>query len=442
MKVYISYNHHDKNYAKKIAERLRKEGHKVLNRGTQDIDPGDNIILKTDEDLKNSDALIVIVSKYALQSEQIMQEYSAMALGNLSSGSRKVIPVLVDDSTVPGYLSSQYIYIDLTADIAIGIQRIVDVLSSKPKKKSPGGSRKKPPYDTAITNLSRALRGGYLTLICGAGISSGAGVPTWNLLLVRLLGSMLKKISVGQSNKEIDPAVFQERYGTSSLIIGKYLKTNLGNDYMPELRKALYSEEPITCELIEVIAEMARPSRDSKPLESIITFNFDGLLEEQLEKNKIYHKPIYSEGERSKPNELPIYHVHGYLPRDGQIEEQEEVVFSEDAYHGQFIDSFSWSNLIQLNKLSHNICLFIGLSLTDPNLRRLLDIANRRNPSESLNHYIVKTVPNASKESDSLDKVALLLEEQDAIGLGLNVVWVDDYSSVPEFLRTIMDYSS
>ena len=43
-----------------------------------------------------------------------------------------------------------------------------------------------------------------------------------------------------------------------------------------------------------------------------------------------------------------------------------EVVFSEDAYHSQFMEPFSWSNLIQLNKLGQSTCLFVGLSLTDP----------------------------------------------------------------------------
>lgn len=119
-----------------------------------------------------------------------------------------------------------------------------------------------------------------------------------------------------------------------------------------------------------------------------------------------------------------------------------EVVFSEDAYHSQFIEPFSWSNLIQLNKLSQNTCLFIGLSLTDPNLRRLLDVAIRKNPEKSLNHYFIKKTPFDSKTGDKMDKLALLLEEQDANGLGLSMIWVDDYSEVPKILKKIALTSS
>lgn len=237
----------------------------------------------------------------------------------------------------------------------------------------------------------------------------------------------------------VSPDEFQQRYGPSALIVGKYLKSNLGKDFLPELRSALYSGNPTSCDIIDAIVKLSRPQRDSKPLESIITFNFDGLIEEQLEKNNIRHKPISSEGMRNQSNELPIYHVHGFLPRKGRIRKESEVVFSEDAYHSQFIDPFSWSNLVQLNKLSQNTCLFIGLSLTDPNIRRLLDVANRKNPSRTLNHYIIQKRPNYSNNSDTLDQLAFFLEEQDANELGLNVVWVEDFSAIAEILHKITE---
>ena len=58
--------------------------------------------------------------------------------------------------------------------------------------------------------------------------------------------------------------------------------------------------------------------------------------------------------------------------------------------------------------------MFLGLSFTDPNIRRLLDVANRKNPSDSLNHYIIKKVPNLPTTNDAVDELAFLLEEQDA----------------------------
>ena len=229
---------------------------------------------------------------------------------------------------------------------------------------------------------------------------------------------------------------FQKRHATSSLILGKYLKNNLGRDFAEEMRDALYASKPTKSALIDAIVELSSPQRDVRPLDSIITFNFDALIEESLSSNNISNKSIFSEEINHELNQLPIYHVHGYLPRTGKVASQTEIVFSEDAYHSQFIDPFSWSNLIQLNKLTQNTCLFVGISLTDPNMRRLLDVAWRKNPDKTLSHYIIAKLPHSSKV-DILDEVSKLLNEQDANALGLNVVWIDDFSEVPRVLREI-----
>lgn len=437
MKVFISYTQQDKNHAELIADRLRQAGHDVWYDEWK-LRVGDNLIEKINQGLKETDALLVIISENSLRSKWVMHEFSALAFGELSTKNRRIIPVLVDKSTVPEYLA-RYFYVDLSERPEQGINRIVDALSESPAEGPKPREERKRTYEKAIHALAGALHAGRLTLVCGAGVSIGAGIPSWNQLLLRLLESMMFRISQDHSIslENVDPMEFQKRYGPSALVVGKYLKSNLGNDFMTELRDALYSENPTSCDIIEAIAELARPQRDGRPLDSIVTFNFDGLIEESLAKNNIRHKPIHEEGMRDGPNEMPVYHVHGYLPRKGRIKKDADVVFSEDAYHSQFIDPFSWSNLTQLNKLNQNTCLFLGLSLTDPNMRRLLDVANRKNPSRKLNHYIIKKVPSFSGKNDTVDDLALLLEEQDANELGLNVVWIDDFAEIAPLLKRI-----
>ena len=63
-----------------------------------------------------------------------MHEYSAIALGDLSSKKSIIIPVLIDNSSVPQYLA-RYVYVDLTIDVDSGIERIIDALSKKPLAK-------------------------------------------------------------------------------------------------------------------------------------------------------------------------------------------------------------------------------------------------------------------------------------------------------------------
>ena len=443
MNIFISYSHQDINIADVISDRLKNEGHDIWI-DSWNIRAGDNILKKMNEGLKKADALILLVSNNSLNSKSVMSEFSAIAFGELSNKTRRVIPVIIDKCQVPNYLS-QYLYIDLTIDFESGIEKLIHSLSDSNKTAlvisddTLKNEQKEKTYEKQLLELAKALHGGRLTLVCGAGISVGAGVPTWKDLLITLLESMMQRISDNHSIslKDADAGEFQNRYSPSSLIMGKYLKNNLGKDFLREVRSALYSTNPTSCDIVDAIVNLSRPQRDGKPLDSIITFNFDDILEENLNAQNINCKAIFSEGARHTPNELPVYHVHGFIQRKGAIPKNMEIVFSEDAYHSQFIEPFSWSNLIQLNKLSQNTCLFIGLSLSDPNLRRLLDVANRKNPDKSLNHYLIKKAPNNSNISDTMDDLALLLEEQDANSLGLNMIWINDYTDISEILNNI-----
>lgn len=436
MIIYLSYSSKDREIAIQIANKLEKAGHEIYK--NKNFKKGNNFIQQIIDILNDIDIFIVIISENSLNSEWVMQELSSVALADLSSKKNRILPILVDKNTLPLYLWN-YQSFDLTTNFDLGIENIINKLANITLADLSTISDKKRSYDTEITSLSESLDTGRLTLICGAGVSIGAGIPSWYDLLMSLTQLMMKKISDAQSIsfEYVNPNEYQQRYNPSALIFGKYLKSNLGNEFLLELRESLYSNNPTTCELIESIVELARPQRNDKSLESIITFNFDGLIEEQLKINNIRHKSISSEGIRINHNELPIYHVHGFLPRTGKIPDDEEVVFSEDTYHTQFINPFSWSNLIQLIKLSQNTCLFLGMSFTDPNLRRLLDVAHRKNPSRVLNHFVIKKTPNLSGKNDALDQLACFLEEQDANKLGLNVIWVDSFSEIPSILYKI-----
>jgi len=217
----------------------------------------------------------------------------------------------------------------------------------------------------------------------------------------------------------------------------------LGKDFEKIVGRCLYADEITLGEyafgetrLVKAIVELIRPKRNRGSVESIITFNFDSLLEDTLTKYSILYKSIFDEGMVHSADEIPIFHVHGYLPRNENIDNP-NIVFSEDTYHTQFIDPFSWSNLIQLYKLMNNICLFVGLSLTDPNLRRLLDISKRKNSNDMLKHYIIKKLP---KNNLNINDIQIMLEEQDANMLGLNVIWVNEYQDVPDILEKVNAY--
>jgi hypothetical protein len=440
LRVFISYSHHDRQQVDVIAERLRTDGHEVWIDSLQ-LKPGDNISQRVHQGLATANAVVFVISSNSLHSEWVQQEFAAIALQQLSTSERRIIPIRLDDCEVPSYLADR-LYIDFSADFVHGLEQLSHALkvhaaaapAALPPATSPADSR-----SGHLAKLRECLRKGRLTLFCGAGVSVGAGIPGWNALLAKLLHSMMERLS---KRHALDLGIkaethFQQMNSASSLILGKYLKNNLGRDFVGEVRDALYSSNPKGCPLIDGIISLSRPQRDGRPLDSIVTFNFDCLVEENLSAARIENKAIFSEAISHDPNEIPVYHVHGYLPRAGAIAADTELVFSEDAYHSQFIDAFSWSNLIQLNKLTQNTCLFIGVSLTDPNMRRLLDVAWRKNPDKRLGHYIAKRLPRASAGEEALSEVSRLLEEQDANALGLNVIWMDEFDDLPGILEDI-----
>lgn len=441
MRISLSASSRDARAAELVAACLQAEGHEVL-RNARAGKSRREAEQEVPDPAGEAEIHLVLVSAGALHSPRLTQEFSALALAELSGQRHRVVLLRLDDSPVPSQLSD-YAQIDLSGDIDAGLQTLLAAIDAPARREVFAERRRSEQRDENLASqlaaLRSALRSGRLTLVCGAGVSVDAGIPEWNLLLLNLLESMIERLSRDHAlNLDRHAAEYlNRRHGASSLILGRYLKNNLGKDYVRKVRDTLYSRKPTGCALIDAIVDIARPERDGKPLDSIITFNFDALLEENLARANIRTRAIYSEAVRHDPNELPVYHVHGYLPRSGKIPEGVEIVFSEDAYHKQFIDPFSWSNLIQLNKLTQNTCLFVGVSLTDPNLRRLLDVAWRKNPDKTIGHYAIKKLPRSQDAGNPFDDLARLLEEQDANTLGVNLIWVDDYPQVPGVIRGI-----
>ena len=184
-----------------------------------------------------------------------------------------------------------------------------------------------------------------------------------------------------------------------------------------------------------------------------MTYNFDDLIERELSKREITHKSIFEEIDLPSPEELPLYHVHGYLPEDRSQYtnlDKSTLVFSEEGYHKIYNDSYHWSNLVQLNSLKESTCVMIGLSMTDPNLRRLLEIASRS--IERPKHYaFLKRISIDEFATDNSKKLVNApqatiktfldrhhsLNEEVLKELGVNIIWYETYEDIPKIINEI-----
>lgn len=320
-----------------------------------------------------------------------------------------------------------------------------------------------------IKEIAYHYRGGRFSLMLGAGVSSSAGLPDWDTLLNSLFVSMLTDDGLAEKKTENDQISsivrrLREIDGPSALMLARYLRKGLSSGsaveqskFIDSVTNQLYALRDkrfsINSPLIRAIANLCTPSRTGARVRSVLTYNFDDLVERELQERGLSFKSIYEEIDLAGPEDLPVYHVHGFLPEDRSSYpniDQSTLVFSEEGYHQIYGEAYHWSNLIQLNSLKETACLMIGLSLTDPNLRRLLEISAKS--LDKPKHFaFLKRVDydefskedgkNIVKASASTIKTFLerhhSLNEEVMRELGVNIIWYENYDEIPQILKEI-----
>ena len=96
MKVFISYVHSDEALAQKVVAILEEAGLEVWD-DTREILPGDNWAEQVAKALKESEAMVVLLTPEATRSRWVRREIE-YALGE-KRYSKRLIPVLVGDPT-------------------------------------------------------------------------------------------------------------------------------------------------------------------------------------------------------------------------------------------------------------------------------------------------------------------------------------------------------
>lgn len=325
-------------------------------------------------------------------------------------------------------------------------------------------------FTLQIGRLRQAYEDSELTLVLGAGVSRGAGMADWNALLDALFVSVINQklaadsIEIDQPNLDFLSKQYRKiEDGNGPLLFARYIRKGLEQSmisqpeaFLRAVTDTLYNSRDMerrdTSELLQELAKICVPRRGGASIRAIITYNFDDLLERHLEDKSIEYRSIYCEGESPSRHELPIYHVHGFLPRNPAKYvgiEKSLLVFSEEGYHKLFSDQYHWSNLIQLHHMIESTCLMTGLSLTDPNIRRLLEISARHHEMPrhyallqrmSFEKFIKKADPAINYTKESVEKFLIMhhnIQEDLLKELGVNIIWFDEFSDMPGMIQQI-----
>lgn len=187
-------------------------------------------------------------------------------------------------------------------------------------------------------------------------------------------------------------------------------------------------------------------ARDQAP-KAILSFNAEPLLLVILNSllfdnntdahhpapKKVFCKVINSLSSQGH-KQIPYIFCHGLLPigtnSHAFSSSTDKLVFLEEEYLKIANNSFSWQATTFLNACTTQHIVFIGTSLTDPNMRRWLSWAhsNRMNEMQyngiesksSTQHYWIRKIPD--------DKTTVPWIEAIVAHLGVRIIWIEEWT--------------
>ncbi len=298
-------------------------------------------------------------------------------------------------------------------------------------------------------NLLRDARNRGLVLFVGSGIN-GNKVPTWSELLGRLMRQAGKNAAVedGRVRQKMDSLLAWCKNNFDSMAQASLVKQILGpQQYRLELQKLLYENSVTKSPLLDEIARLC----ESEYVRAVVTFNYDTHLEDELRKNgrvtpfsitNNYVQPanISKDGEKV----LPVFHVHGLIssPASALKAPKEDIVLDYEEYFERDADALSWETATPIHLLRNHSSLWIGASLKDWDMLRLLYAA--KDEDRGIRSFCLQCLEGISPKRANaklLDRVVWRTSAMrfratlfNAVGLGL-VVGGSEYTDLPNWLR-------
>ena len=260
-------------------------------------------------------------------------------------------------------------------------------------------------------------------LVMGAGINKDYGAKDWKELIATLSSSYY-----GRSAKKAEE---MKRYVGEELFTSPSLMKNSGYRLYEELNRELYEfEEAKSFSDPDSTLYKCVDFLSAHPGCAVITYNYDTNLEYLLKKRGLLYCTIYDDTSFvAKDAVTSIYHVHGLLPYGRYDQERftSSLVFGESDYFSLYNNPYSWNIAKQLHDFKFNACFFIGISLTDPDMKRILRLAS---------NYLKFNFIFMKKEKGYSPKVFRDVSAY-FFSFDLIVVWVDEYEEIGRWLSAL-----
>lgn len=211
-----------------------------------------------------------------------------------------------------------------------------------------------------------------LTLLVGAGASMEASLPSWPTLITRLLEHVAREIPALRTKDQRQQWIQRTLDRDDLLGAGAVVEVMAKESLDALIPPALFGEGGAGAyEPGPIAQEVARLRRTSGADVEILTTNYDDLLERALQGAGFTKSSIrtYVQSRTQRPTgAVAVTHLHGVAARD---QPPRSIVLTEEQYHKMQRGS-SWQERLVTSRLESSSCIFVGLSLADPNLVRYL----------------------------------------------------------------------
>jgi hypothetical protein len=272
---------------------------------------------------------------------------------------------------------------------------------------------------------------GRLTFVVGAGASMEADLPSWSTLIRRLLEQVGADRFASTPDRDEWIGAIEDEGLLAAAAIAEVLAPS-DDAFRTMLRDALYGDRPMTQYFPQALTrEVARlKSRLGGEL-TIATGNFDGLLEAALNLETDFRVRSYVVGRAEEPGEAAVYHLHGRLmpeySRTGQL------VLSEASY-SLTQTAESWQDRFMSQALTDTLCVFLGLSFSDPNLIRWVYRNARQDAQRHIALFVRQASPGISDDvRPELERAARARWDRCRV----DSIWVDFFGEVAQFVHEV-----
>lgn len=101
--IFLSHSHFDKHFVRRLSGDLQNRGVQVWV-DEAEMQVGDSLIEKTRSGIDTMDYLGAVISRHSVRSEWVRREIDVAMNQEIEGRRIKVLPILIDDSDLPGFL--------------------------------------------------------------------------------------------------------------------------------------------------------------------------------------------------------------------------------------------------------------------------------------------------------------------------------------------------